>query len=148
MHACISETYGVMLCLLLFYLTLVLTSHNLQPQNIQLSLLENIPFCNNPAELTDLETYFMWTQTSQLITLSQKKMDNRKTILQNCSVACEVCVNLNHSTEVHFTLVYWFKSRTWQSKSNRACAKVTWKPGNMHMAAEREATVYVTVSTV
>ena len=22
-------------------------------------LLENIPFCNNPAELTDLETYFM-----------------------------------------------------------------------------------------
>ena len=60
-------------CLLLFYLTLVLTSHNLQPQNIQLSLLENIPFCNNPAELTDLETYFMWTQTSQLITLSTKK---------------------------------------------------------------------------
>ena len=29
-----------------------------------------------------------------------------------------------------FTLIYWFKSRTWQSKSNRACAKGTWKPGN------------------
>ena len=24
-------------------------------------LLENIAFCNNPAELTDLETYLMWT---------------------------------------------------------------------------------------
>ena len=34
--------------------------------------LENIPFCNNAAELTDLETYFMRTQTSQLITLSRK----------------------------------------------------------------------------
>ena len=32
--------------------------------------------------------------------------------------------------KVHFTLVYWFKSRTWQSQSNRACAKVTWKPEN------------------
>ena len=31
-------------------------------------------------------------------------------------------------TEVHFTPFYWFKSRTWQRKSNRACAKVTWKP--------------------
>ena len=26
-------------------------------------------------------------------------------------------------------LAYWFKSRTWQCKSNRACAEVTWKPG-------------------
>ena len=48
--------------------------------------------------------------------------------LQRC-VACEVLVNLNYSTEVHFALFYWFKSRTWQRKSNRACAKVTWKPG-------------------
>ena len=48
--------------------------------------------------------------------------------LQRC-VACEVRVNLNYSTEVHFTLLYWFKSRTWQCKSNRACVKVTWKPG-------------------
>ena len=48
--------------------------------------------------------------------------------LQRC-VACEVRVNLNYSTEVHFTLFYWFKSRRWQCKSNRACAKVTWKPG-------------------
>ena len=48
--------------------------------------------------------------------------------LQRC-VACEVRVNLNYSTEVHFTQFYWFKSRTWQRKSNRACAKVTWKTG-------------------
>ena len=47
--------------------------------------------------------------------------------LQRC-VACEVRVNLNYSTEVHFTLFYWLKSRTWQRKSNHACAKVTWKP--------------------
>ena len=49
--------------------------------------------------------------------------------LQRC-VACEVRVNLNYSTEVHFTLLYWFKSRTWQCKSNRACVKVTESLGN------------------
>ena len=48
--------------------------------------------------------------------------------MQRC-IACEVRVNLNCSTKVYFTLFYWFKSRTWQCKSNRACAKVTWKPG-------------------
>ena len=48
--------------------------------------------------------------------------------LQRC-VACEVRVNLNYSTEVHFTLFYWFKSLTWQCKWNGACVKVTWKPG-------------------
>ena len=34
------------------------------------------------------------------------------TVLQKYFVACEVRVNLNYSTEVHFTLFYWFKSRT------------------------------------
>ena len=50
----------------------------------------------------------------------ENNMDNRKTILRNYSVACEVRVNLNYSTEVHFTLVYLFKNRTWQSKPNMA----------------------------
>ena len=45
-----------------------------------------------------------------------------------CCVACEVRVNLNYSTELHFTIFYWFKSRTWHRKSNRACAKITGKP--------------------
>ena len=31
--------------------------------------------------------------------------------------------------EVHITLFYWFKTRTWQRRSNRACAKDTRKPG-------------------
>ena len=48
--------------------------------------------------------------------------------LQRC-VACEVRVNLNYSTELHFTIFYWFKSRTWHCKSNRTCAKITGKPG-------------------
>ena len=49
--------------------------------------------------------------------------------LQRC-VACEVRrVNLNYSTELHFTIFYWFKSPTWHCKSNRACAKITGKPG-------------------
>ena len=90
-------------------------------------LLENIPFCNNPAEVIDLETCFMRTQTSQLITFLENNMDNRKTALQQYSV--EVHVHLNYSTVVHFTLFYWFKSRTCQSKSNRACAKGTWEAG-------------------
>ena len=47
------------------------------------------------------------------------------TVLRKYFVACEVRVNLNYSTEVRFTLFYWFKSRTWQSNSNRACAKGT-----------------------
>ena len=38
-------------------------------------LLENIPFCNNPAELIDLETCFMRTQTPQLITFLENNMD-------------------------------------------------------------------------
>ena len=48
--------------------------------------------------------------------------------LHRC-VACEVRVNLNYSTELHFTIFYWLKSRTWHCKSNRACAKITGKPG-------------------
>ena len=48
--------------------------------------------------------------------------------LQRC-VACEVRVNLNYSTELHFTIFYWFKSRMWQCKSKCACAKITGKPG-------------------
>ena len=48
--------------------------------------------------------------------------------LQRC-VACEVRVNLNYSTELHFTVFYWLKSPTWHRKSNRACAKITGKPG-------------------
>ena len=48
--------------------------------------------------------------------------------LQRC-VACEVRVNLNYSTELHFTIFYWFKSRTWHCKSNRTCAKITGKLG-------------------
>ena len=43
-------------------------------------------------------------------------------------IACEVRVNLNYPAKVYFTVFYWFKSSTWQCKSNRACAKVTWKP--------------------
>ena len=54
--------------------------------------------------------------------------DHSSLCLQRC-VACEVRVNLNYSTEVHFTLFFCFKSRTWQRKSNRTCARVTWKPG-------------------
>ena len=38
------------------------------------------------------------------------------------------CCLWSPRTVVHFTLFYWFKSRRWQCKSNRACAKVTWKP--------------------
>ena len=48
--------------------------------------------------------------------------------LHRC-VACEVRVNLNYSTELHFTIFYWLKSRTWHCKSNCACAKITGKPG-------------------
>ena len=46
----------------------------------------------------------------------ENNMDDRKTVLQKYSVAREVRVNLNYLTEVRFTLIYWFKSRTWQSK--------------------------------
>ena len=41
-------------------------------------LLENIPFCNNPAELIDLETCFMRTQTPQLITFLENNLDQRR----------------------------------------------------------------------
>ena len=60
----------------------------------------------------------------------ENNMDNKKIVLRKNSVAWDVRVNLNYSTELHFTLVHWFKSRTWHSKLNCACAKVTWKPGN------------------
>ena len=48
--------------------------------------------------------------------------------LHHC-VTCEVRVNLNYSTELHFTIFYRLKSHTWHCKSNRACAKTTGKPG-------------------
>ena len=56
-------------------------------------------------------------------------------IIERQSCENTVCVNLNYSTEVHFALVYWFKSRTGQCNSNRVCAKVT---GITNMAANRE----------
>ena len=98
-------------------------------------------FLQESSWVTDLETSFMWTQTSQLITLCRKNIDNRLRqsfyypkvtkilCLQRC-VACEVHVNLNFSTKVHFTLFHWFKSRMWQNRSNCASAKSTWKPFN------------------
>ena len=57
--------------------------------------------------------------------LCLKNLDNRKPVLRKYPVTCEVCVNLNYSMNIPFTLFFWFKSRTWQSKSNRACAKGT-----------------------
>ena len=51
-------------------------------------LLENIPFFNNPAELTDLETCFMWAQIRSWLLCLENNMDNRKTVLRKYSVAC------------------------------------------------------------
>ena len=100
---------------------------------------KNIPFCNNPAELLTwkhalCEEFCNWSLSLEnnmgIIenSLSIYPKVTKIFCLQSC-VACEVRVNLNYWTELHFTIFYWFKSRTWQCKSNCACAKITGKPG-------------------
>ena len=101
--------------------------------------IKNIPFCNNPAELLTWKHAFCEEFCNWSLSL-----ENNMGIIENslsiypkvtkifclqCCVAREVRVNLNYSTELHVTIFYWFKSRTRQCKSNRACAKITGKPG-------------------
>ena len=79
-------------------------------------------FLQESSSVSDLETCVMWTQNSQLITLSRNNIDNRKSVflLSESNENTEVRVNLNYSTEGHFTLFCWFKSCTWQNKSSCA----------------------------
>ena len=51
------------------------------------------------------------------------------------------CVNLNYSTEVHFALFYWFKSRTWKTRMCHCYGEV-WETKNMaaNLAMEKEHT--------
>ena len=65
-------------------------------------------------------------------------MDNRKTILRNCSVACEVRVNLNHSTEVHSHLSIGSKAARDKVNQIAHVRKSRGSLGTTNMAAERE----------
>ena len=109
----------------------MLTNHDIK---------KNIPFCNNPAELLTwkhafCEEFCNWSLSLEnnngiwkTVFLSIYPKITKVFCSHRC-VACEVRVNLNYSTELHFTIFYWFKSPTWHRKSNRACAKITGKPG-------------------
>ena len=96
---------------------------------------KNIPLCNNPAELLTwkhalCEEVRNWSLSLENNTRIIERQsfylsESNETIL----FAKLCCLWSPRKFELHFTIVYWFKSPTWHRKSNRACAKITGKPG-------------------
>ena len=105
----------------------MLTNHDIK---------KNIPFCHNPAELLTWKHAFCEEFCNWSLSLENNMgiIERQSFYLsesnENILFATLCCLWSPREFKLfNGTSFYWLKSRMWHCKSNRACAKITGKPG-------------------